>query len=430
MSEFKLPDVGEGLESAEIVEWLVAEGDSVTRDQPLVEILTDKSQTQLPSPRSGVIARLGFAEGDMAEVGQVLVEFADNAESVPTAHTRHDGDVPAPPPSSKAEPKAASPAAASTAAPVSPAVAASRPKAAPVVRRRALEAGIDLHSVSGTGPGGRITNADLDAVLAGAEPTSFSSAAPPDRSAARLSDAATSPGAGFGYMAPGKHKLRGIRRVTAEAMARSWQIPHIHTNDEADATELLAARKWLKLSGEPGAATLTPLAFFILAVAKGLQRYPIINASIDPEAGEITVHPHVNIGFAVAAEQGLSVPVIANADQRSVFNLSIEIQRLTAAVRNRTVTAAELHGGTATITNYGSLGGRFADPIIRSPEAVIVGFGAIKPRPFVVGDAVVARPTLPVCIAADHRLLDGDIVTAFAEFVISQLSDPTQLLER
>lgn len=421
MSEFKLPDVGEGLESAEIVEWLVAEGDSVIRDQPLVEILTDKSQTQLPSPRSGIISRLGFAEGDIAEVGQVLVEFAATNDSAPAASTPHDGGAATPPRAAK-EPGEPKPAASPASAPIAEA-AATRPKAAPVVRRRALETGIDLRSVSGTGPGGRITNADLDGVLAGSDQSVSASAVSPNR-AARVRSVE-----GLGYMAPGKHKLRGIRRVTAEAMARSWQIPHIHTNDEADATELLTARKWMKLSGEHGATTLTPLAFFVLAVAKGLRRYPIVNASIDPEAKEITVHQHVNIGFAVASEQGLSVPVIANADQRSLLNLSTEIQRLTAAVRNRTVTTAELQGGTATITNYGSLGGRFADPIIRSPEAVIVGFGAIKPRPFVVGGAVLARPTLPVCIAADHRLLDGDIVTAFAEFVIAQLTDPAQLLE-
>ncbi|NNF52802.1 MAG: 2-oxo acid dehydrogenase subunit E2 [Acidimicrobiales bacterium] len=414
MSEFVLPDVGEGLESAEIVEWLVAEGDSVSRDQPLVEILTDKSQTQLPSPRAGIITRLGFEEGDIAEVGQVLVEFSDGeGTAAASAAPINNSESIAP------------------TSPASPAVPPNtpRPKAAPVVRRRAMAAGVDLRSISGTGPGGRITNADLDAALAGPVPSPAGSPIPPSRTAPTSSGPAAPSATDLGYMAPGTHKLRGIRRVTAESMARSWQIPHIHTNDEADATELLTARKWLKLSGEPGAETLTPLAFFVLAVAKALRRYPIINASIDPDAGEITVHQDVNIGFAVAAEHGLSVPVIANADQRSLFNLSTEIQRLTLVVRTRTVTAAELQGGTATITNYGSLGGRFADPIIRSPEAVIVGFGSIKPRPFVVGDSVVARPTLPVCIAADHRLLDGDIVTAFAEFVIGQLSDPAQLLD-
>ncbi len=429
MSKFILPDVGEGLESAEIVEWLVAEGDSVTRDQPLVEILTDKSQTQLPSPQAGVIARLGFAEGDIAEVGQTLVEFAAGDANAPTSSPAMPSETPDDPTGGTGAPSDSLSVATSIGAAPSPAATSRRPKAAPVVRRRAQAAGVDLYSVSGTGPGGRITNADLDAVLAGSDQTSSSSAVPPNRSAALLSGTAAASETGLGYMATGKHKLRGIRRVTAESMARSWQIPHIHTNDEADATELLAARKWLKLSGEPGAVALTPLAFFVLAVAKGLRRYPIINASIDPDAGEITVHEHVSIGFAVATDHGLSVPVIANADQRSLFNLSAEIQRLTAVVRNRTVTTAELQGGTATITNYGSLGGRFADPIIRSPEAVIVGFGAIKPRPFVIGDAVLARPTLPVCIAADHRLLDGDIVTAFAEFVITQLSDPAQLLE-
>ena len=213
-------------------------------------------------------------------------------------------------------------------------------------------------------------------------------------------------------------------------MARSWEIPHIHGNDEADATELLAARKRMKERDPEGAAQLTPLSFFVLAVANGLRRFPLLNGSIDPEAGTITVHQDVNIGIAVASEQGLSVPVIRNADQRSLFNLSAEIGRLSEAVRTRTVTTGDLQGGTATITNYGSLGGRFATPIIKAPEVVIVGFGSIKPRPFVVDGELMARATLPISIAVDHRLIDGDLMTAFQEFVIEQLTDPVSLLAR
>ncbi len=413
MSSFRLPDVGEGLESAEIVEWLVTEGQEVERDQPLVEILTDKSQTQLPSPRTGVISKLGFAEGDMAEVGQVLVEFSDETEA-----TQSEARAPA-------------------------SGGGSRPKAAPVVRRRALEAGLDLATVTGTGPGGRITNADLDLALSPASaafPTTSAPAATAPAPTSELSTALvssaqslqTAPAATgrIGWMETGTHPLRGIRRVTAQAMERSWTIPHIHGNDELDATELLQARKRMKERDPEGAAQLTPLAFFVLAVANGLRRFPLLNGSIDPEAGTITVHNDVNVGIAVASPEGLSVPVIRNADQRSLFNLAAEIARLSAAVRDRTVTTAEFQGGTATISNYGSLGGRFATPIIRAPEVAIVGFGSIKPRPFVVEGEILARPTLPLSIAVDHRLIDGDLMTAFQEYLIEQLSDPVSLLAR
>lgn len=411
MTEFRLPDVGEGLESAEIVEWLVSEGQRVERDQPLVEILTDKSQTQLPSPQGGIIRRLGFAEGDIAEVGQVIVEF--------------DGDVPSVP---DPQPAASDPSPTLSPAPIR----GRRPKAAPVVRRRALEAGIDLGGVEGTGPGGRITNADLDAYLGSAvEPTP----PPPTEASTALVSAPpiqTAPVAAtkLGWLEPGTHPLRGIRRVTAEAMGRSWQIPHIHGNDEADATELLEARRRMRERDPEGAGSLTPLAFFVLAVANGLRRFPLLNASIDPAAGTISVHQHINIGIAVASPEGLSVPVIRNADQRSLFNVASEVSRLSEAVRDRTITAAELQGGTATITNYGSLGGRFATPIIKAPEVLIVGFGSIKPRPFVVDGQILARPTLPISIAVDHRLIDGDVMTAFQEDVIVQLSDPVSLLAR
>jgi len=282
-----------------------------------------------------------------------------------------------------------------------------------------------------------VTNADLDRAL-----SSGVSVAPEGTRAAQLESSTalvssaptvqTAPVSTdrIGWMETGTHPLRGIRRVTAQAMERSWAIPHIHGNDELDATELLAARKRMKDRDPEGAAQLTPLAFFVLAVANGLRRFPLLNGSVDPEAGTITVHSEVNIGIAVASAEGLSVPVIRNADQRSLFNLAAEIARLSGAVRDRTVTTSDLQSGTATISNYGSLGGRFATPIIRAPEVVIVGFGSIKPRPFVVEGEILARPTLPISIAVDHRLIDGDLMTAFQEFVIAQLSDPVSLLAR
>lgn len=420
-NEFRLPDVGEGLDQAEIVEWLVAEGDTVDRDQPLVEILTDKSQTQLPSPKAGVIKRLGFAEGDMAEVGQILVEFDGGAPDTTT------------PPPASVPPNAQIRTSAGTVQTAASQPASNRrPKASPVVRRRALDAGIDLASITGTGPGGRITVDDLDRAVAA--PTAAPPSTPSTPSAP-IAPARPAANTTLGQMAPGRHQLRGIRRVTAESMTQALAIPHIHGADEFDASALLSGRRRIKDLQPERAARLTPLAFFVMAVADGLRRYPMVNASIDTaldraDTGHIEVHESVHIGIAVATEAGLVVPVIRDADRRSLFDLAAEIDRLTSAARARTISAAEMQGGTCTITNYGSLGGRFATPMIRPPEAAIVGFGSIRERPIVVDGVVVARPTLPISIAVDHRLIDGDLMTAFQEHIIGLLTDPVALLAR
>jgi len=425
-TRFRLPDVGEGLDRAEIVEWLVAEGDEVARDQPLVEILTDKSQTQLPAPAAGVIASLGFAEGDMAEVGQILVTYATT-----------DGEPePAPQPAASAAPEA--PPVAVASGPTSNEVAPTRrrPKAAPAVRKRALEAGIDLGLVAATGPGGRITAADLDAHLA-APTASPAAATPPTAGPITIPAASTAPPPatatptdGLGVMPAGTHPLRGIRRVTAEAMTASWSIPHIHGADELDAGALLEARRLIK--ERSGSTSLTPLAFFVMAVARGLRRFPLMNASVTVADGDtpgsITVHDSVNIGIAVAGPNGLVVPVIPDADRRGLLELAEIIAGLAGAARSGAVTTDQLRGGTFTISNYGSLGGRYATPIIRAPEVGIVGFGSIRDRPFVVDGEVRARPTLPIAVAADHRLIDGDLMTAFQEHVIATLTNPAALL--
>lgn len=436
-NEFRLPDVGEGLEQAEIVEWLVAAGDTVARDQPLVEILTDKSQTQLPSPKAGVIARLGFAEGDIVEVGQVLVEFGPNSgeDSAPEDSAPEDSA------GANEDHSAAASALPAPFTPVSaPAPAGRRPKASPAVRRRALEAGIELTSIDGTGPGGRITIDDFGRAVASAATAKAPSPPLGAATSERIVAPRPQPNATLGQMSPGRHQLRGIRRVTAEAMTRALAIPHIHGADEFDATALLSGRRRIKELQPERAAHLTPLAFFVMAVADGLRRFPMVNASIDmgpanagsgtTGAGHIDVHDTVNIGIAVATEAGLVVPVIKDADLQTLFDLADEIHRLTSSARDRTISATDMQGGTCTVTNYGSLGGRFATPMIRPPEASIVGFGSIRERPIVIDGAVVARPTLPISIAVDHRLIDGDVMTAFQEHIIGLLTDPVALLAR
>lgn len=406
--EFRLPDVGEGLEEAEIVEWLVQPGDEIRRDQPMVEILTDKSQTELPAPTAGTVAAVHHDVGDIAKVGDLLIEIAVEGAVAPP-------EAPATQPKTTGEPAPPTP-------PPPPAsgTPGRRPKASPAVRRRAREAGIDLAQVTGTGPGGRITADDLDGASARPATVAVVATAPPIP--------ASGPSSAVGQMDSGVHPLRGVRRVTAQAMERAWEIPHIHGLDELDATNLLAGRMRIKELAGDAAARLTPLPFMVMAVARALRRFPVMNASIDTDAGEITIHPDVHIGVAVATEAGLLVPVIAHADRRDLLDLGNEITRLSNAARDKTITAAELRGGTCTISNYGSLGGHLATPIIKAPEVAIVGFGAIKQRPFVVGDAVVARPTLPVATGADHRLIDGDVLTAFQEHVVALLTDPVALM--
>ena len=426
--EFVLPDVGEGLEEGEIVSWLVGPGDSVARDQPLVEVQTDKALVELPSPVAGQVVSLAFGPGDIVKVGQVLVVLDDG----------HGGDT-----APTASPPAGGAAAAIGASPPSTEVArpAGRPKAAPAVRKLALDRGVDLATVAGTGPGGRILAADIEAATeTGVHPPSLgrktnagtdaSSTGVPEFQGPELRNAGSDTQAGgLGWMEPGRHPLRGIRRVTAEAMARSWsEIPHLTTLDEIDASGLLAARRRLADAG----IDTTVGALLVAAVARGLRRYPLLNATLESSAEDggstIVVHPECNIGLAVATAEGLVVPVVRQADGRSLGDLGAEVRRLTAAARSRTLGVAELRGGTFTISNYGSLGGRYATPLIRPGEVAIMGFGAIRPRPIVVDGEVRARPTLPWSLSADHRLIDGDLATAFAEYVAGLLADPVALL--
>lgn len=409
--EFALPDVGEGLEEGEIVSWLVHPGETVARDQPLVEVQTDKALVELPSPVAGQVVSLAFGAGDIVKVGQVLVVLEDagageGARNAPAV----GGSRPSPTPAGSA------------------ATGGGRPKASPAVRKLALDRGVDLSTVAGTGPGGRILASDVEEALTAPQPTTGVPQIRPSEPGQASSVPSGATG-GLGWMEAGRHPLRGIRRVTAEAMGRSWsEIPHLTTMDEVDATGLLSARRRL---AEAGIDT-TIAALLVAAVARGLRRYPVLNASLElpsgDAGGEIVVHPDCNIGLAVATADGLVVPVIRQADRRGLADLGAEVRRLTKAARDRRVEVGDLRGGTFTISNYGSLGGRFATPLIRPPEVGIMGFGAIRPRPFVVDGKVEARPTLPWSLSADHRLIDGDVATAFAEYVTGLLADPVALL--
>jgi pyruvate/2-oxoglutarate dehydrogenase complex dihydrolipoamide acyltransferase (E2) component len=382
--EFRLPDVGEGIATADIGDWLVAEGDRVVEHQDLVEIQTDKAMVVIPCPVTGVVTRLCAREGDTLDVGAVLAVFMADAGA--------DG------------------AAAAAAAPAGP----RRPLAAPATRRRARELGVDLAGVTGSGPQGRILREDVEAATSAPAPPA------PAPAAARP-----------GEVVP----LRGVRRAIAENLTRAWQeVPRVIDYREVDATGLLAARRALKAriaarGDDELARALTPTPLIVLAAVRALRDHPYVNASIDMEAGEITLHGHVHVGIATAAPDGLTVPVVHDADGKGLAQIAREVAALASAAREHRLAPEQLAGATFTVNNYGGLGIWLGTPIVRPPEVANLGVGAIRDQVVAVGGRAVVRPTLALAVAGDHRVLDADTLAAFVTDVVGLLEEPLLLFE-
>jgi pyruvate dehydrogenase E2 component (dihydrolipoamide acetyltransferase) len=396
--EFRLPDIGEGIASAEIVAWRVAEGDQVREHQELVEIQTDKAVAVIPCPASGVVARLCAAEGDSLDVGALLAVI--EVEGAPPANgaAREAAPGPETAPVARAEPAVRS---------------LSRvqlPLAAPTTRRLARELGVDLAGLQGSGPQGRIVREDVER-------------------AARPAPARPAPAAGEVVA------LRGVRRTIAHTLTRAWrEVPRIIDYREVDATALLRARASLKQRAldrgdEALARALTPMPLIVRAAVFAARDNPYVNASIDLEREEITLHGHYNVGIATAGPDGLTVPVIHDTDQRSLAEIAHAIVALATAARERRLTVEQLAGPTFTVNNFGSLGTWLGTPIVRPPEVVNLGVGAIRDRVVAVDGAPVVQPTLVLSVAGDHRLLDGDTLAAFVTQVAHLLENPVLLFE-
>jgi pyruvate dehydrogenase E2 component (dihydrolipoamide acetyltransferase) len=426
--EFHLPDVGEGIATAEIIAWQVAEGDRVREHQDLVEIQTDKATVVIPCPATGVVTRLGGAAGDSLDVGAVLAVIEAD-----------DGAAPAVAPADGA-PAAAAPAGGATApADGAGAVAAPRalPLAAPTTRRLARELGVALEDVAGTGPQGRIVREDVErAASASASAPSDAGDAPASaqsRAAATLAAPATRLrlAAAPGEVVP----LRGVRRTIAHALTQAWlEVPRIIDYREVDATALVRARASLRQRAldrgdEALGQALTPTPLIVRAVVLAARDHPYVNASIDLEREQITLHRHYHVGIATAGPDGLTVPVVHDADRRSLAEIALEIVELSRAARARRLRRDQLSGPTLTVNNFGSLGTWMGTPIVRPPEVVNVGVGAIRDRVVAVDGAPVVRPTLVLSVAGDHRVLDGDTLAAFVDQVAALLEDPVLLFE-
>lgn len=429
--EFRLPDVGEGLHEADITKWLVKEGDSVREDQPLVEVQTDKVSVELTSPVTGKIEKLFGKEGETIHVGSVIVVF-DVGDGVPAAAAAPPAPAGAPPaegadvPATKAPAATAAQAAAAVAAPAptAPAPAAAervgRALATPSTRRVAREMGVDINLVMGTGPAGRVTEADVRSFASGAQP-----AAAPATAAAAPAAAPAAPPALPGDRIP----LKGIRKTISERMVASKHTAaHVTVVDEVDLSDVVKVREQAKpLAGARG-IKLTFLPFVVKALVAALKEFPYLNASIDDAKGEIVLHKAYNIGIAVDTDNGLVVPVVKDADKKSIFTIAQEIATLAEKAHAGKLSLDEIKGGTCSISNMGSVGGLMFTPIINHPEVAILGVGKLQDRPVVRDGQVVVRKMQYLSLSFDHRLVDGALATRFLSRVIEYLGNPTLLL--
>jgi 2-oxoisovalerate dehydrogenase E2 component (dihydrolipoyl transacylase) len=419
---FKLPDLGEGTVEAEIVGWRVKPGDEVSEDDVLVEVMTEKAAVEVPAPVSGKIVSTTGQAGDMVAVGSELVVVETASAATAVAAAVQPAPAPAPAPEKGAVGNGAArqaPALASNGGGIR-AIAAPDPSrrvlTSPAIRRRAKEAGIDLHQVAGSGPQGRIVRQDFEAFAAG---RSTVTSLPSSRPAAP----APRPSGGTEEI-----KVIGLRRLIAQRMADAKRnIPHFAYVEEVDVTELEALRRHLNTKVEPGTPALTYLPFLALALVRVLEDFPQCNAHYDTERGVIVRYHAVHIGVATQTPEGLKVPVVRDVQQRSIWDVATEMRRVTEAARTNKATRDELAGSTITVTSLGKLGGIASTPIINAPEVAIIGVNRAVERPMVVGGAITVRRMMNLSSSFDHRFVDGYDAAAMIQALKERIEHPATI---
>ncbi len=412
--EFRLPDLGEGIAEGELIKWLVKEGDKVDEHQPIVELETDKAVVQVPSPKSGTVLKLNGSPGDKIRVGDVLCVIGESGEKIAKVSA----------PVQKAPAKKTSTTVIGQleeapeeeekkVVPITPKKVAEAVVAVlPAVRKLAQEMGVDISKVQGSGTGGRITEDD---VRRGAGKTVKETKAP----------SVTFEQFGRVLRIP----LKGIRKAIAENMSRSLSTAaHVTHMDYADVTKLADFREKEKEEAEKKGVHLTFLPFIVKACVLGLKEFPFVNSSLDDEKQEIVIRQYYNIGIAVDTQAGLMVPVVHNANEKTIIEIARDIWRTAELARTREIQLKDLQGGTFTITNIGSLGGVWATPVINWPECAILALGKISEQPVVIDGKVVIRKILPMSLSFDHRIIDGAMAAKFVSEIKRHLEDPDALL--
>jgi pyruvate dehydrogenase E2 component (dihydrolipoamide acetyltransferase) len=412
-TDFRFPDVGEGIHEGELVKWIVKEGDTVKEHDVLCEIETDKAVVEIPSPVSGTILKIYHKEGDTVKVGEVLVSIGKKGEKVKAPSTK----VPEP----KKEKRY-------TASVVGQLPEAGVPRAkeilaTPAVRRIAKEIGVDLAKVRGTGLGGRITEQDIRG-------KSNKGDAPTKKKKEVISRSSSAPSITFDkYGSVLKIPLKGVRKAIAEHMVKAWTtIPAAVAMDDIDMTEIAKRRQKEKKRAESKGYKLTFLPYIIKAVVASLKKNPYLNASLNEETGEIWVKKYFNMGIAVDTSEGLMVFVIKNVDKKSIMEIAQDLQTKSEQARAKELTLDDLKGSSFTITNWGSIGGTYGVPIINHPDVAILGTGRIGDKPIIKGRKTVTRKIMPISVSFDHRVLDGAQTARFINDLKEHLEDPDLLL--
>ncbi len=439
-TEVKLPELGEGVTEGELVKWLVKPGDTVKPDQPVAEVMTDKATVEVPTPVGGVVKDLKFKVGDVIAVEKVLLtlEGGAGAAAAPAKEEHAKPAAPAPAPAAPAAAKPAPPAGASAnpAPSMHSAVAAnagfyppaadSKVLATPSTRRLAREINVDINNLKGSGLAGRVTREDvLGQGGAGGGLETYNNG-PAMKSPSIPRPAYQGPAGAAEERIP----LRGIRKKIADNLQMAKQIiPHFTLMDEAVVTELVQLRESLKDHAEKQNTKITYLPFVMKALIASSRQYPMFNASIDDAAQEIVYKKYFNIGFAADTPNGLVVPVIKNADQKTILELSREILDLSKRARDGKLKPDEMKGATITITNIGSVGGTYATPIINHPEVAILGMYKISDKLVLNADGSVGvQKVMNFTVTADHRLIDGAVAANFLKTFISRIQTPGMMM--
>ncbi|HKZ53293.1 MAG TPA: 2-oxo acid dehydrogenase subunit E2 [Candidatus Acidoferrales bacterium] len=414
-TEFKLPELGENIESGDLIKILVSVGDRVEKDQPVIELETEKATIEVPSPVSGTVKEIHVKAGQKIKVGQLVLTVEDGAAGKAEAKVEKKAEPAPTAPEEKAKTAMAPAAVRPPAPPPRPEAPREVAPAAPSVRRLARELGIDINKVPGSGPGGRISDEDVKAYAkhlitegAAARPTAAPAAAPlPDFSK-------------WGEIE--RKPMSNVRRKTAEHMSHAWTtIPHVTHYDKADITELEQFRKRHSEQAKAAGGKLTVTAVALKVVASALKVFPQFAASIDVARDEIVYKKYCHIGVAVDTDRGLLVPVIRDADKKNIIELAVELQKVSEKARSKKLTLEDMTGGVFTITNLGGLGGTAFSPIVNAPEVAILGMARGSVEPIFLNGLFQPRLMLPLSLSYDHRLIDGADAARFLRWVAEAL---------
>ncbi|WP_338469968.1 dihydrolipoamide acetyltransferase family protein [Niallia sp. XMNu-256] len=422
--QFKMPDIGEGIHEGEIVKWFVKPGDKVQEDDVLCEVQNDKAVVEIPSPVEGTVEEVLVGEGTVATVGQTLITFdAPGYEDL--VFKGDEGEEEAP--KEEVKPEAAQ--SESTNAPAAQAEVDPNRRviAMPSVRKYAREKGVDIRQVAGSGDNGRVLKSDIDAHLNGGVSTA---AAETVTETAGIEETAAAPTPiPEGQYPETREKLSGIRKAIAKAMVNSKHTaPHVTLMDEVDVTKLVAHRKKFKEVAANKGIKLTFLPYVVKALTSALREFPALNTSLDDATQEIVHKHYYNIGIAADTDKGLLVPVVKDADRKSIFNISNEINELASKARDGKLAPDEMKGASCTISNIGSAGGQWFTPVINHPEVAILGIGRIAEKPIVKDGEIVAAPVLALSLSFDHRMIDGATGQNALNHIKRLLNDPELLL--